>query len=440
MVRTSHDELEDKKDAARKRSSSTKTMKKAPATNGTGIWPCKMNGCTKQFAREADLKRHQRTTKLHSMPSFACPQCDATFTRTDALRRHQKSRHNGVAEPMEVPKEAEETGQSSSRSSSTAPSSKGKERENSTVPMVPMTEPAGGASTSSLATPVTSYYRQHTANNSNYAPPRPAHYAQVTLPTSAARGDSKGWMHPNPWPDGSGGSSTGQMQYMYIASPYYRSNVPMAPPPLLTPVSQTPGPAAFNSSPHSDHSDDYKMTAHSPASSSSSLMADMETNDVAPEPYPTRNLSHTSNIDPSLSQDIDPSLSHPNTSTHNFDQILSKAGMDAFSNEDQVDDGQRPEEGHDLAGQEKEGAGPWSEPSKAREPSGFTEPHDSAVPYIPAEEEENPRRGTLPFSLAYDPQADPPEPMEHMLTEDGEPMLNPAELLTQESLASPEPS
>lgn len=33
----------------------------------------------------------------------------------------------------------------------------------------------------------------------------------------------------------------------------------------------------------------------------------------------------------------------------------------------------------------------------------------------------------------------PPE-MEQMLTEDGEPMLNPAELLTQESLASPSPS
>jgi len=33
-----------------------------------------------------------------------------------------------------------------------------------------------------------------------------------------------------------------------------------------------------------------------------------------------------------------------------------------------------------------------------------------------------------------------PEPMEHILTEDGEPMLNPAELLTQESLASPPPS
>lgn len=63
------------------------------------MWPCKINGCNKQFAREADLKRHQRTTKSHSMPGLcvsvifylyisvhaytcsACPQCDATFTR-----------------------------------------------------------------------------------------------------------------------------------------------------------------------------------------------------------------------------------------------------------------------------------------------------------------------------------------------------------------------
>jgi len=40
----------------------------------------------------------------------------------------------------------------------------------------------------------------------------------------------------------------------------------------------------------------------------------------------------------------------------------------------------------------------------------------------------------------YSSSLERPEPMEHMLTEDGEPMLNPAELLTQESLASPPPS
>ncbi|KIK98948.1 hypothetical protein PAXRUDRAFT_133102, partial [Paxillus rubicundulus Ve08.2h10] len=36
----------------------------------SGVWPCKINGCNKQFAREADLKRHQRTTKLHSIPGL----------------------------------------------------------------------------------------------------------------------------------------------------------------------------------------------------------------------------------------------------------------------------------------------------------------------------------------------------------------------------------
>lgn len=86
-------------------SSRKRTSKKKPPP--TGIWPCKINGCNKQFAREADLKRHQRTTKTHSMPSLfvlyslfhlcairriqnadcacssACPQCDASFTRVN---------------------------------------------------------------------------------------------------------------------------------------------------------------------------------------------------------------------------------------------------------------------------------------------------------------------------------------------------------------------
>ena len=35
-----------------------------------GSWPCKIDGCNKIFAREADLKRHQRTTKSHSVPSL----------------------------------------------------------------------------------------------------------------------------------------------------------------------------------------------------------------------------------------------------------------------------------------------------------------------------------------------------------------------------------
>ncbi|TFY55213.1 hypothetical protein EVJ58_g8389 [Rhodofomes roseus] len=129
----------------------------------TGSWPCRMNGCNKVFAREADLKRHQRTTKTHSMPGFACPQCDATFTRTDALRRHQKSRHNGIViAPVEqdrvnttIDNDAESSG---SRSRSVTPS---KEGEGSS---------ANGSPPHAVAQPGTSgpgsYYRSHTMNQS----------------------------------------------------------------------------------------------------------------------------------------------------------------------------------------------------------------------------------------------------------------------------------
>ncbi|KAL5476530.1 hypothetical protein ACEPAI_3387 [Sanghuangporus weigelae] len=80
------------------------------------IWVCKFNNCNKKFVREADLKRHQATSIAHriqtlcmkcpmpmfeataeiliSKPSSCCPQCGSTFTRTDALKRYQRSRHN----------------------------------------------------------------------------------------------------------------------------------------------------------------------------------------------------------------------------------------------------------------------------------------------------------------------------------------------------------
>ncbi|KAG7099996.1 hypothetical protein E1B28_001785 [Marasmius oreades] len=412
MVRTTNnDEAEDKKETTRKKASAAKNMKKPLPT--IGIWPCKMNGCTKQFAREADLKRHQRTTKLHSMPSFACPQCDATFTRTDALRRHQKSRHNGAAEPLELGKETDEPGQSSSRSSSATPSSKGKERENSVVPMVPMTEAIGSASTSSLATPVTSYYRQHTANNSNYAPPRPAHYAQVNLPISDGRPNSNGWSHPPPWSDGQGHSSPTAMPYMYIASPYYRTNAAvMVAPPLLTPVSQTPGPSAFSNSPHSRKAGDYNTSPDSPGSSSSSLMADIEANDVFPPIS-----SHHSNIDPSPSQ---------TSSAQSFDQILSKAGMEAVSCEEPNHRGSGMDEFATRVGTSHDFAQTKDPPKSI--PQDLDETHLPSLE-IDDDQEEQFRRRLIEHG--YEPRIARPAPMEHMLTDDGEPMLNPAELLTQ---------
>lgn len=38
-------------------------MKKA--SSNVVVWACDMGGCDKKFAREADLRRHQRTAKAH---------------------------------------------------------------------------------------------------------------------------------------------------------------------------------------------------------------------------------------------------------------------------------------------------------------------------------------------------------------------------------------
>lgn len=62
----SNKRLEEKKDSP----SNRKVWDGRKKASGNGLWPCTIDGCNKQFAREADLKRHQRTTKLHSMPSL----------------------------------------------------------------------------------------------------------------------------------------------------------------------------------------------------------------------------------------------------------------------------------------------------------------------------------------------------------------------------------
>ncbi|EAU92414.2 hypothetical protein CC1G_00633 [Coprinopsis cinerea okayama7 len=106
------------------------------------MWACDVDGCTKQFAREADLKRHRKTTRAHSIASFACPHCNATFTRADAQRRHQKSRHSDDL-PAEPP---------SSKDPPAKPSPKAKPPAMSCPP-----EPRP------VGTGNNNYYRAHTA-------------------------------------------------------------------------------------------------------------------------------------------------------------------------------------------------------------------------------------------------------------------------------------
>ncbi|KAI0728414.1 hypothetical protein C8Q72DRAFT_376925 [Fomitopsis betulina] len=209
-----------------------------------GSWPCRMNGCNKVFAREADLKRHQRTTKTHSMPGFACPQCDATFTRTDALRRHQKSRHNGIViAPIEAEKVKpvmDNDGESSgSRSRSVTPSREGEGSSTNGSPPQAVAQPGTSGPGS--------YYRQHTMNQS-YVPPRThsgmvmdPHYSQsIGPPTSAARLHQATWSAPPPppWAEAAQGHP---MYHMPPPPGYYPPHYRYGPPGMPLPPHMHPG-------------------------------------------------------------------------------------------------------------------------------------------------------------------------------------------------------
>ncbi|KAF9447535.1 hypothetical protein P691DRAFT_109548 [Macrolepiota fuliginosa MF-IS2] len=159
------------------------------------LWPCKINGCGKKFVREADLKRHQRTTKTHSMPSFTCQECDASFTRTDALRRHQKSRHHVVrALSRSTNAFIEESGTTSGETKAPSTSSSRSTRSRSSRSLSPRLSQERAKERSERerrerelppleTTGPSRYYRQHTATSSPYPPPAtPPQSAPVSRP------------------------------------------------------------------------------------------------------------------------------------------------------------------------------------------------------------------------------------------------------------------
>ncbi|KAF8167288.1 hypothetical protein B0H34DRAFT_792030 [Crassisporium funariophilum] len=354
----------------------------------SGVWPCKINGCNKQFAREADLKRHQRTTKLHSMPSFACPQCDATFTRTDAQRRHQKSRHNGIViEPIESTNEGDEN----SRSRSGTPSSKGKEK----AVNIPVQTHQGMPTVTGPST----YYRQHTATTTPYMPPR---IHQVNILTSSAR-TAPPWPGYPQWPTGAPPPNMGPISYiphpMYFPSPHYRPHTtgyPSAsPPPSSDPGLNLPGMGMRTPSQNTSSSD---ISRNSPSHLHSS----------AP-PADSLDINHISDLD--------------NTSQLTAEDVVAAVRLVMNMQAESEEAAKKREE-------EEKVHGGYSRESQ--------------------DMDEEDLRHSVPRSLdlddalnglhGYGSSFERPEPMEHMLTEDGEPMLNPAELLTQESLASPPPS
>ncbi|RPD82716.1 hypothetical protein L226DRAFT_607794 [Lentinus tigrinus ALCF2SS1-7] len=470
---------EEKKDSKKKTSSAASgSLKKKP---DTGSWPCKMDGCKKVFAREADLKRHQRTTKMHSVPGFQCPQCDATFTRTDALRRHQKSRHNGVViEPEQEKGKSVDGDSSGSRSVSPAGTVSVGQGEGSVNGSPPAGSNAGSSSRTS------SYYRPHTIQDSYYSgyppPARPPpgmimdpHYppGPIGLPTSATRG---GWQNPPapaappPWgPDGQGLPQPPPGIYIstYYPGPYYRPpGMPL--PPHLSQINPEllaqsnghtngvgPPESALRNTSAEEPRDvsTVSQDADAHTSVSGSVHATSSTREEIVEPPPE--LPSASAGQNGANGTV---TEAPDAST-----LMAAAALQAvlaYQKEQEIREAAASQNASSSLLPEATAQSPPRTESDAA-PAIKTEvvsveqplaDGTSVVPVqVPFQEDDDGEADAIGepdsdmLEESVDTQMDipsmpPPPSMDQLVTEDGMPMLNPDELLTQESLASPPPS
>ncbi|KAH9948211.1 hypothetical protein B0H21DRAFT_735054 [Amylocystis lapponica] len=444
---------EEKKESHKKKAPSKKKAE-------TGTWPCKMSGCNKVFAREADLKRHQRTTKLHSQPGFACPQCDATFTRTDALRRHQKSRHNGIViEPDSRATDGDGASSASISPSGTPPRSQGEPSSSKSTPPTALAHPG----TAGPASGPSSYYRQHTMTAYPSQRPPPGmmvdpHYAPaIGLPTSATRLHQANWHPPPPppWVNTEGHPlPPGHVYHMppgyYPASTYYRHPSGMMP--IHHPIHSQFSPHAQNGISMPPHSQRGSPTGSASDPNHANSDAEMEdgssqASDAAPA------------IDPALEGGPETATSQPlpgpsssGESTAEDSAMTSlkiaQAAVQAVLNYEK-DQAHRVAESRRASGSPNEktngeqtsqleqvlqglAASPAPQSGSGRLPS--TEGGDAD-----ADGEADADGDNASSRAMKSPTADGAhlQAAEQMMTEDGEPMLNPAELLTQESLASP---
>ncbi|PPR02349.1 hypothetical protein CVT24_011693, partial [Panaeolus cyanescens] len=335
-------------------STSKKRVVSRKKQSSAGVWPCQIGGCNKQFAREADLKRHQRTTKSHSMPSLL----------TDALRRHQKSRHDGVVVD----------GNGSGRSGDENVDynqddfSKGKDR-------------AGPSS----------YYRSHTAITT---PHIPRFYANpLGVPTSSTRQWST--VYP-PWPP-EGPAAYPITPTLYYPSPHYRPHT---------------------SNYHADRSPASQTYSTSSGFSQSPTSTRTSRNSsTQPSVPPSGNDTTTSNT-----SELDVNLEGPELTTAEVVAALQSALGMRTEPQDVISESMQ----HERIIENHGNHGHLAIPTETGVESGLS---DDDLQQIGLDEL---------HKFASFVRSDS---MEHILTEDGEPMLNPAELLTQESLAeSPPPS
>ncbi|KIK38037.1 hypothetical protein CY34DRAFT_809750 [Suillus luteus UH-Slu-Lm8-n1] len=422
MVRQAKQTPEQKKESQKR-----KTTQKKKVTE-TGVWPCKIDGCNKQFAREADLKRHQRTTKLHSVPGFACPQCDATFTRTDALRRHQKSRHNGVIiEPTEVEKKkgSTEPRASGSQPHSRSPSPSSKGAENPTDGASPSLGALGGPQGPH------SYYRQHTMPAGAYMPPplgvivEGQYPPNVGLPTSSARLHQATWP-PGAWiPDGSQPPPMPPVGYPHPAYYSYYRGMPHPPPP-----SELMAHLQNGVQPHSPSPCDDSSSTSSPTRTSMHSGGDHPASGA-------RNFQGNEARSPVIDPSLDTSPVSP-TASHKVSFKVNQTTVEVALSSTESEPSHAPD-----SIQSPSHVDPRSVPhhsSSASTGGSIDERNELSRELTSSHDIESPELFYATQSPPHTHTFERPPEMEHMLTEDGEPMLNPAELLTQESLASPPPS
>ncbi|KAI0348325.1 hypothetical protein BDW22DRAFT_69322 [Trametopsis cervina] len=248
--------------------------KKKPHSK-TGLWACKINDCNKVFAREADLKRHQRTTKGHSQPGYvhsACPQCDATFTRTDALRRHQKSRHNGVIVESSTSGKTSEDESEDTDASMSSLSRESTPMKDDEAEAKPKTKPKNVSPKPQATSSRASYYRSQAAHPTygSPLPPPPPIFIEggyphgIAIPTSAARLQWSGWPAPPPWA-GEGSPVPPPPPQLYSVQPYYQPShyYPHGPPF----VSQRGAPSTQSGSSHAQTTHVSGTRSHTPEES-----------------------------------------------------------------------------------------------------------------------------------------------------------------------------
>ena len=213
------------------------------------------------------------------------------------------------------------------------------------------------------------------------------HYAQVALPTSATRLNvAANWTYPpHPWPDGAHPPMGYPIPSHLYYSSHYRSNGVT---PQLLP----------NVGPHQNGS------ATQPPASSHSDSSPTDTR-------PPSNTSDPSGQNPSTVQIIHPSLNSSVSTTLTDQQVLAitEAAVKAVLEAEAGSSRTASRSGSVLTSLQSEGE-TGERVEEVPETSSVMEPRLAE------------KTGRLP---GYGTALERPEPMEHMLTEDGEPMLNP---------------